>query len=612
MGARRSFMYRWDKGERIISQTLMAGSAALVIVEVLGRYALHFSLYWVEEYTRYLLIGAVLTGASTLVRTDGHVAVSLLYGKVSLPRKAILDIIYALFGIFVSAVILIGGIDMVVDAWEGGFESEPLVRTPLWIPYLLVVLGGALMTASWFWKLFQTKDLSWRSLKDRFTYLMILVAAFGVFLFFGVHNVAITLFIGLLWFVGMGVPIAFALGLVGALAVIGLNLGPSIVVASKGFWQMNSFTLLAIPFFTLAASAMVNSRLGKDVFEFAIAAIGHIRGGLGVAVALASAMFAAMSGSTVANAAALAAISFPMLVARGYPPALAAGLIGAGGTLAPMIPPSGHMVLYGAITQQSVGDLLMAGIIPGLMIAAGLAAYTYIASVRGGYDKSEGRFSLSKFSAAFRKCIWAVLMPVIILGSIYAGIASPTEAAAIAALYGFLVTLLVYRTLNRSTVSQILQGTVDITAMIFLIIMFSGVFGFVLAEQQLPKAFTDAVIGANIKGWEFMMITIFLIFILGFFMGSAAITLIVTPILMPLLIAYHYNLVHFGVIQTAILETSFLTPPVGTVLYIIARVCKLKLEEVMRGVWPFIIIIYLVTILVAFVPGLALFLTKGR
>jgi C4-dicarboxylate transporter DctM subunit len=160
-------------------------------------------------------------------------------------------------------------------------------------------------------------------------------------------------------------------------------------------------------------------------------------------------------------------------------------------------------------------------------------------------------------------------------------------------------------------VGKILQETVDITAMIFMIIMFSGVFGFVLADQQLPKAFTEAVIGANIQRWQFMMLAVFLIFILGFFMGSAAITLIVTPILIPLLITYKYSLIHFGVIQCAILETSFLTPPVGTVLYIIARVCKLRLEEVIKGVWPFIIIIYIATIIITFVPQLSLFLVKG-
>ena len=612
MEAQTTWLLWWDRGERFLSRLFMAGSAILVIVEVLGRYVFHFSLYWVEEYTRYLLIASVLTGASTLIRTDGHVAVNILPERVSPPRRALCHVIYALLGFFVSFVILSGGWRMVLDALQEGFESETLARTPLWIPYLTVLGGGILMSASWLWKLFQIKGLNRQLFLDPFTYLMTALTGVGIYLFFGINNAAVSLFVGLLWFVAMGMPIAFALGLVGCLAVMGFDLGPNIVVASKGFWQMNSFTLLAIPFFTLAASAMVNSRLGNDVFEFATSLVGHIRGGMGMAVVLASAMFAAMSGSTVANAAALAALCFPMLRARGYPPYLAAGLIGAGGTLAPMIPPSGHMVLYGAITQQSVGDLLMAGIIPGLLIAGGFGIYTYFASVRGGFDKSEGRFSFPNFLLSFRKCIWAILMPVIILGTIYLGIASPTEAAALAALYGFLVTWAIYRSLDRKMTGAILQSTVDITAMIFMIIMFSGVFGFVLADQQLPEAFTQAVVKARISGWQFMMIVIFLMFLLGFFMGSAAITLIVTPILMPLLKTFHYNLIHFGVVQTAILETSFLTPPVGTVLYILCRVCKLKLEEIIKGVWPFVIIIYIFTLIIAFVPEISLLFVRQK
>lgn len=612
MGRLAPFMKWWDLGERRLAQAFMAGAALLVIFEVLGRYFFHYSLFWIEEYTRYFVIGAVMIGASTLVRTDGHVALTYLRKRVSAERKAVMDVLHGILGAFVSLVILIGGLSMVKDAWVMGFESETVNPTPLWIPYLLVVLGGGLMTASWIWKILQTKNLSRRSARDPFTYFLIAATGVGIWLFFGINNVILILFVGLLWFTCLGVPIAFALGFTTIMAVFGFNLGSSIVVASRGFWQMNSFTLLAIPFFTLAASAMVNSRLGRDVFEFATAAIGHIRGGLGISVALASALFAAMSGSTVANAAALGALAFPMLLARGYPPALAAGLLGAAGTIAPLIPPSGQMVLYGAITQQSVGDLLMAGVLPGVCMAAGLAIYTYVASLRGGFDKSAGHFSLRKFLSASRRCIWAVLMPIIILGVIYLGIASPTESAAIAALYGFLVTGLVYRTLNLHMAAEILQGSVDITAMIFLIIMFSGVFGFVMADQQIPELFVQAVTSANVQGWQFMLMTISIFFILGFVMGPAAITIIIIPILVPLLEAYKYSLIQFGVVSTTILETAFLTPPVGTVLYVISRVCKVEVEKVIKGVWPFVVIILIITLIFAFVPELSLIFVRGR
>ncbi|MFB3885858.1 MAG: TRAP transporter large permease subunit [Thermodesulfobacteriota bacterium] len=609
---RALFLQCWDRGERLLSQLFLFAATALIIMEVVGRYFLHFSIFWVEEYTRYLIIGAVMTGASTLIRTDGHVAVTILQNKVSPQRKAILNFLHSGLGVFVSLVILKGGVGLVSEAWSGGFESETLARTPLWIPYLLIILGGSLMAASWIWKVFQMENFSWQSLKDPFTYLILALTVVGIWIFYGIKNAVLVPVIGLLLFVALGLPIAFALGLTTILAVFGFDIGPSIVIASKGFWQMNSFTLLAIPFFILAAEAMIISSLGNDVFEFATASIGHIRGGLGIAMCMAAAMFDAMSGSTVANAAALGTLGFPLLVSRGYPPRLAVGLLGAGGTLAPMIPPSTHMVMYGAITQQSVGDLLIAGIIPGLVMAASFAVYTYIASLWGGYGKVESSFSLKRFLKAGRKCVWAALMPLIIVGVIYLGIASPTEAAAISALYGFAVTGLVYRELKVPVARQMFQETINITAMIFLIIMFSGVFGFVLAEQQFPQFFTEAVVGAGINGWQFMLIAIGLIFILGFFMGTAAITLVVIPMLVPLLKAYHFNLIQFGVISAAVLETSFLTPPVGSVLYIMARVCKMKLEEVIRGVWPFVVVILIITLLFAFVPEISLILIKGR
>jgi len=408
----------------------------------------------------------------------------------------------------------------------------------------------------------------------------------------------------------MGLPVAFAMGL----AALGVAWGFDIVglsgVASKLFWGINKFDLLAIPFFVVAGEILAKSKLGIYLLELASTFVRRFHGGLGIAIVISSIIFAAMSGSSVANAAALGLIAFPLLVEKGYPKTFTAGLLAAGGTLAIIIPPSTILVLYGSVAGQAITNLFIAGLLPGLAVGLALILYVYVVAKKNGYGRDERPFSWAEVWGSLKKSFWALLMPVIVLGSIYTGITTPTEAAAVASVYAVVACVLLYRDVKVRDLIPVFKESVDLTAMIYMVVMTAALFGFVVTMEQLPQKLMDLTLNAGITGWQFLIIVNLIIFGMGFFLGPAPIVVMMVPILLPIATQLGIDPIHLGILMTINMELAFLPPPVGTNLYVLSGVSKLPVAEVVRGVAPFVVIMLIALFVITFLPELSLALLR--
>jgi C4-dicarboxylate transporter DctM subunit len=381
-------------------------------------------------------------------------------------------------------------------------------------------------------------------------------------------------------------------------------------ISNKFFWSINKFSLMPLPFFILSGNMMAKGKLGEYLLNFANSFLKRIRGGMGIAVIGSATIFGAISGASAASAAAIGAMALPILEKEKYPKSFGAGLIAAGGTLAIIIPPSGILVLYGAIAGESTTDLFLAGIVPGLVIAAILSVYTFIVSSVKNYGTIASKFDFREIGQSFKKAIGALLLPVGILVPIYTGIATPTEVAAVSCLYALILCIFVYRDVTWKQMIDIVIDSAVVTAMIFFITMTASLFAFIISYEQLPGLIFKAIIAANINWWQFLMILNLVIFIMGFFLGPNAILLISIPIVLPVCKALGIDPIHLGILLTVNIELAFLTPPVGMNLYVLAKISKLPLTEVIRGVVPFVGILIICLIFLTFFPAISTFLVR--
>ncbi len=584
-------------------------SLLLMFYEVASRYFLNFSVYWAEEFVRYFIIWSMFIGASLIVKTDGHIAISFVVDLLSDKRKVMIAKFSEIMCIFYSAFLTYTGWVLVNEANVAGYVSESRLEMAMWIPYLILPLGGLLISISWFEKLLSKKlPAGWY--KDGFTYFLAIVGI-SLFYFATVSNSPLTvLLVGMAVLLVMGMPVAFAMGLLGMLVLTFFDMVSFSTIASKQFWSINKFSLLAIPFFIFAGNIISKTSIGTHLIELSNGLLKKVTGGMGIAVMLASIVFAAMSGSSVANAAALGMISIPLLDRAGYPRSLSVGILGAGGTLAIIIPPSSMLVLYGAVSGASISELFMAGVVPGVLIGIALCGYIYYRAKKGGYNTAdqESSFSWRETLGSLKNAIWALIMPVIVLGTIYMGITTPTEAAVIASFYAIVVSMFIYRDVKLKDLKKIIKSSVELSAMIYTIVMTSALFGFIITIEQLPQKLLELVVNANIGPNMFLMLLNLVVFATGFFMGPAAIIVMMVPVIVPIATELGINLVHLGILMTINMELAFLTPPVGTNLYVLSSVAKMPVGKVIEGVIPFIVILVIALILVTYIPAISLFL----
>ena len=404
------------------------------------------------------------------------------------------------------------------------------------------------------------------------------------------------------------VPIAVSLGLSSliALTMIDFTLYP---VIQKMFSSLNSATLMAIPGFVFAGIIMSKGGISYYLIEALRAWVGHIRGGLAVVTILACMIFAAISGSSPATAAAVGGIMIPAMVEAGYSKRYAMGLVAASGTLGILIPPSIPLIIYGSVAEESIGKLFAAGIVPGLFLGALLLTFSIINARLNNYGMLP-KVSWNQRWQKTRKAMPGFLLPVLILGGIYTGIVTPTEAAIVASAYGFLVSTLIYREMNWKKFIEVVKESINITAMIFLIIASAVVFGMFLTTEQVPQAFTEWIEEHAANKWFFLLGVNLLFFVLGMFLESVAIILITLPILLPVLGLFDINIIHFAIIMTMNMEFAMITPPVGLNLFVVSGISREKMGEVVRGVLPFFAVMLLALVLVIIFPQIPLSLVQ--
>lgn len=417
------------------------------------------------------------------------------------------------------------------------------------------------------------------------------------------------LFLALFALMFIGVPVAVSLGLAGSVTIMLFSPDSVRSLAIKLFETSEHYTLLAIPFFLLAGSFMTTGGVARRLIDFANACVGHIRGGLAIGAVLACMLFAALSGSSPATVAAVGSIAIAGMVRSGYPQPFAAGIITNAGTLGILIPPSVVMVVYAAATETSVGTLFMAGVIPGVLLGVALMVAIYIIAVKKNLPALP-RATVREWLSAARKAVWGLLLMVIILGGIYSGMFTPTEAAAVAAVYSAFIALFVYKDMRISEAPKVVLESAKLTIMLMFIIANAMLFAHVLTTEQIPQQITAMVLEAGLQPWMFLLVVNIVLLIAGAFMEPSAIILILAPILFPIAVQLGIDPIHLGIIMVVNMEIGLITPPVGLNLFVTSAVTGMPLSEVIRAALPWLMILLAFLMVITYVPSVSMGLPR--
>ena len=406
----------------------------------------------------------------------------------------------------------------------------------------------------------------------------------------------------------INVPIAVALGMSAAIVFVVQDSVPLIVAIQRMFNAASNFPLLAIPFFILAGKLMESGGISRRLIHLANVIVGSIRGGLAMVSVMACTFFGAISGSGAATTAAVGSLLIPAMVRKGYDKSFSTAIhAAAGGTAGIVLPPSVPLILYGVTASVNIGDLFIAGIIPGLFIALTLAVFVYIVSIKKGYGGGDA-FGFRDFLIALRDAILPLLMPVIILGGIYGGVFTPTEASVVAVIYGLVVGLFIYRELKLKDLVNIFTSATVTTSVIMFIIACAAIFGNLLARERVPEMITGLMLGFT-DSWIVALLLINLVLlVLGTCMETAAAIIILTTILVPIAVAMDINLVHFGIIMIVNLAIGLITPPVGINLFVAANIAGIKFEKIVIAIVPFVLIMIVNLLIISFLPVMSLLL----
>ncbi len=403
-----------------------------------------------------------------------------------------------------------------------------------------------------------------------------------------------------------GAPVAVALG-ASSLIFILMDGMPSMVVLHNMVNGVNSFPLIAVPFFIMAGHLMNTAGITTKIFAFARAGVGWMNGGLGHVNVGASVIFAGMSGAAVADAGGLGNIEIKAMKEAGYDTDFSVGITAASSTIGPIIPPSLPLVVYGVIADTSIGQLFAAGLIPGLIMALSLMVMvSFYARIRK-YPRDE-RFNLRRFVVAFGHAILPLFTPIIIVGGILTGVFTPTEAAIAAVAYSLILGIVVYRTLSLRHIMQVSQDTVETTASIMMIVAASSIFAWILTANQVAQQFATALLGFTQDKTAILLIIMLIVLVVGCFMETIAAITILTPVLLPVAVQFGIDPVHFGIILILNLMIGLLTPPVGMVLYVLAKVSDVPFERCVMATAPFLIPLVIVLLMLTFIPAISMWL----
>jgi C4-dicarboxylate transporter, DctM subunit len=403
-------------------------------------------------------------------------------------------------------------------------------------------------------------------------------------------------------------PIAVALGGTAFIYFYYFTTTPLTQVPERLFNALNTFPLMAIPFFVLAANIMSRGGISKRLTDAGNAMVGQYRGGLAMTAVLSCMFFAAVSGSSPATVVAVGTLLIPAMIASGYPKQFSTGLIASAGSLGILIPPSIPLIVYGIATEQSIGDLFLAGILPGILAGLMLIGLVIVISRRRKFGLGEDaiRMTTRQKIRAFRDAFLSLMLPVIVLGGIYGGIFTPTEAAAVSVIYALLVSMLIYREMSIKDLGRVVLGSAKTSAMIMFIIANGILFTFVLTSERIPGQVTDALIALDLNKYTFLLIVNLLLLIVGCFMETSSAILIIAPILMPIGMQLGVDPIHLGVIMIMNLEIGMVTPPFGLNLFVASGLSGMSVIQVARAAIPSALVLLAALGLVTYLPFISL------
>lgn len=590
-----------DRVLETICVLLMLIAVSVSCLQVVLRYGFNAGLPWPEEIATWMFCWAVFLGMAVATGRDAHISIDVLIR--TLPPRG-----QDLLGLFNRVVMAAASIMLVVHGWDyvsRTISASPALQWPMKYFFLAVPVGGALNLFFLAW------PRTGRTIVQGLTVLaggvlLYLAIRFGAASLYGEAGSAVVLVIAGIAAIIIGVPVAFALA-IGAFAAFAPFREILLVTISQNMAaSLNSFTLLAIPFFILAAAVMNAGGITPRLVDLAMQLVGHMRGGLGQANVVTNTMLAGISGSSTADASTIAKLLVPEMAKRGYSRPFGAALTAASATIANLIPPGLGLIVYAALASVSVGALFVATIVPGLMVAAALMIVVYVMSRSRGYGGDMPKASLRDRMSSLGFAVPALILPVVIVGGVRFGMFTATEAGAIAFIYALLCGALLYRKLTPSNLLAAIRESVFDTVVIVVIIATAAPFAWVLAFEQVPQKIAQELSALVEQPWLLMLMINLFLLVVGLFMEMIASLVILVPILVPLVVAAGVDPVHFGIIIVMNLVVGALTPPLGVLVFTTARVGGANQTETFRAITPFVLALIAVLLLVSFIPALSL------
>ena len=534
-------------------------STIILFWQVFSRFILGSSLSWAEELSRFIMIFMVLIGSSLALRSNELISVEMLLERLTGNTRRILVIVIHLISISLFIVLIKYGYSMALNFSN---QHAPSLKISMEVIYLFLPFGGVLLFIN-----------------------------------------SIACIVEEL----IGKEVAFSLGLSTVLGITLHDTLPMEIVPQRIFVALNSFPLMAIPFFILAGNIMGAGSMSKRLVNFATSLVGHFTGGLAMVAIVTSMFFAAISGSGAATTAAIGSILIPAMIAKGYKIEYAAANQAVSGALGVIIPPSISMILFGVAAEVSIGDLFIAGILPGLLITFSLLVSAFIIAKKNGYVGEEKQ-DFPSVVKTFKEAILAILMPGIILGGIYTGIFTPTEASVVAVVYSIFIGVFVYRDINIKKLGKVFKESAISSAVIMLVIGFAGAFGFFIGINSIPDMIYESISSFVTNKYVFLILVNIILLIAGMFLEGGAAILILVPLLFGTAVNLGIDPIHFGTIMVCNLAIGLVTPPVGIDLFVVSKLTNVGIMRIARYAIPLILILIVDILIITFVPALSTWL----